>query len=416
MFTGGDIELVTYIPEKTNLSLQRKHRLECSKLLEQIKYERKLHQINQKADRLSYELTSVGATRLKRTVSLSNATRLNRCEERKLIYKLSRLDKQLDYLTDKVTDMEKTIVEDFLVKYPHLEREVTVIFKEKHGLKRKLGLPKSKTFVKSSKHEMPPENYKYTDNSRKKKDRLLQPLTLHYGRWDSVNFGSEGSPRMPPVGGSEGHSEVKETIKRGKTSLHLPTLSEPLQLSGLSYLYKKKRSGHTRKTEKFDEIHVQRTGKSEKNKNSTKGEAQIFEKKNEDGLTLDIGRLYSSEILKHGCKQTAVFPHLEDTFAYSVRKQFYASQTPSLRSKHSRATENLETFKEILTPRNVRAVIRDEDQEERWQQPHQHPQLLNLPHQQLKQQSNQAQIQSHQNPLISRRNPHVEIKPIKRYM
>ncbi|XP_013408068.1 uncharacterized protein LOC106172036 [Lingula anatina] len=94
------------------------------------------------ADKLSADLVPVenGAS-----LALRNARCVNRGVQRRMMTRVKGMMKALEYNTNKIESEQKDLLEDFLTKYPQMEKRVAFMFRDKSGTMRRLGLPRGLT-------------------------------------------------------------------------------------------------------------------------------------------------------------------------------------------------------------------------------------------------------------------------------
>ena len=96
-------------------------------------------QSNTTADDLSRDLRPPkwGAS-----ISLNNARRQNRSDQRRLAIALQRLQRQLATITKRITNSESEVVDELLERCPNAEKDVIRMFRNQPLVMRRLGLPR----------------------------------------------------------------------------------------------------------------------------------------------------------------------------------------------------------------------------------------------------------------------------------
>ena len=96
-------------------------------------------QLNTTADELSRDLQ---APKWGASISLNNARRQNRSDQRRLAIALQRLQRQLATVTKRITDRESEVVDELLERCPRAEKDVIRMFRNQPLVMRRLGLPR----------------------------------------------------------------------------------------------------------------------------------------------------------------------------------------------------------------------------------------------------------------------------------
>lgn len=95
--------------------------------------------LNTTADDLSRDLR---APKWGASISLNNARRQNRSDQRRLTIALQRLQRQLATVTKRITDRESEVVDELLDQCPRAEKDVIRMFRNQPLVMRRLGLPR----------------------------------------------------------------------------------------------------------------------------------------------------------------------------------------------------------------------------------------------------------------------------------
>lgn len=102
-------------------------------------------ELNHEADKSSVGLLPCSLNPGGYSVSISNAKRQNRGEQRRLANHLSTLDDNVKRMQENILTQQKEIIDELLEKYPDLKKQICLVLRDKSQLLMKLGLPRIRT-------------------------------------------------------------------------------------------------------------------------------------------------------------------------------------------------------------------------------------------------------------------------------